>query len=170
MQIGEKVILGPLEKDMKKFLKWINDSEITDNLAMYRPIAEINEEDWYNQMLRNENEIFFAIRIKETNELIGDLMLELHWKDRFAVLGIVIGEKNHWNKGYGTEAVELAIKYAFDTLNLHRVELTVYSFNERAKKCYKKAGLIEEGIKKDAYFVNGKYCDIIMMAKINRNN
>lgn len=170
MILGEKIILGPFEKDMKKFLKWINDSEIINNISIFRPIAEINEEEWYNQTIKDENIICFAIKIKETNEFIGDVMLQLNWKDRFAILGILIGEKNYWNKGFGTETVELATKYAFETLNLHRVELSVYSFNERAKRCYIKAGFIEEGIKKEAYFVNGKYWDVIMMAKINKNN
>ena len=89
---------------------------------------------------------------------------QVNWKDRLGVCGIMIGEKNYWGKGYGTEAIELLMEYAFKTLNLNRIELMVYDFNQRAIHCYEKLGFIREGLKRQAVFINGGYHDILIMA------
>ena len=78
-------------------------------------------------------------------------------------VGIVIGEKDYQNKGYGTEAMELLIEYGFTTINLNRIELYTYDFNISALKSYKKVGFIEEGRKRQFIWANGGYHDAIIM-------
>lgn len=78
-------------------------------------------------------------------------------------MGLFIGDEKYRNKGYGAEALRLACKYAFDKLNLHSLYLNVFDFNERAIACYKKVGFKEAGRLREAYFVNGKYNDVITM-------
>ena len=80
-----------------------------------------------------------------------------------ATLGIVIGEKEYWGKGYGTEAVKTMLRYAFHELGLNRVELETYSFNPRAQRCYERAGFRREGVRRGALYRDGKFHDIIIM-------
>jgi RimJ/RimL family protein N-acetyltransferase len=80
------------------------------------------------------------------------------------MLGIAIGDLKMASKGLGTEAIRLMLDYGFRTLNLHRIELFVHDFNERAQKAYKKLGFVEEGRKREALYSDGKYHDEILMA------
>jgi RimJ/RimL family protein N-acetyltransferase len=89
------------------------------------------------------------------------------WKNRSAVLGIVLGEKKHWGNGFGTDAVRLILGFAFRELNLHRVELDVYDYNVRAIRCYEKAGFRREGTLRDALFRDGAYHDVFRMAVLH---
>jgi RimJ/RimL family protein N-acetyltransferase len=91
----------------------------------------------------------------------------IDWKNRVTEVGIMIGEKEYQGKGYGTEAMELLLKYGFETVNLNRIQLHVYDFNIRAIKSYTKIGFIEEGRMRQAQFKNGKYCDMILMSMLH---
>ncbi|MBU7025134.1 MAG: GNAT family N-acetyltransferase, partial [Theionarchaea archaeon] len=82
--------------------------------------------------------------------------------NRKAELGIFIGEKKYWGKGYGTEAVRLGLKLAFEALNLNKVYLRAFINNKRAQKCYEKAGFKKEGILRQDMFKNGNYIDCIV--------
>jgi RimJ/RimL family protein N-acetyltransferase len=79
------------------------------------------------------------------------------------MLGIVIGDKNYWGQGYGTDAVRAVLRWAFDYLNLNRVWLTVYDYNERAFRCYAKCGFRHEGTMRQAKYADGEHHDELMM-------
>ena len=81
---------------------------------------------------------------------------------------IKIGKKQQLSKGYGSEALKLLLKYAWDDLKLHRVFCYVFGDNSRAIKCYKKQGFSIEGAMKEAAFINGRYKDIIIMAILKK--
>ncbi|MHA1647370.1 MAG: GNAT family N-acetyltransferase [Promethearchaeota archaeon] len=98
--------------------------------------------------------------------IIGNCSIRLDWKNRVGSLGIMIGEKSAWNKGYGTEAMKLLVEYGFRELNMNRIELEVFASNPRAKRCYEKVGFKEEGCKRQAQFINGKYIDEYFMSII----
>jgi RimJ/RimL family protein N-acetyltransferase len=83
------------------------------------------------------------------------------------MFGIVIGEKAHWNRGFGTEATRLALRFAFGELNLHRVELEVFAFNKRAIRAYEKAGFRLEGTRLQSHFHNGAYHDAHIMGVLS---
>ena len=83
---------------------------------------------------------------------------------RSAGVGIVVGEKDQWGKGYGGEAMELMVRVAFDGLNLHRVYLTVADFNERGIRSYRRVGFREEGRWREARFIDGRFCDTVQMS------
>ncbi len=131
---------------------------------MSYPISSGQERDFIENAMKSTDQIILAIVLKQADRLIGDIFIspveKIHHK---AFLGIAIGDPGNQSKGYGTEAMELMITYSFNTLNLHRIELSVYSFNQRAFKCYKKLGFIEEGRSREAYFSNGHYHDILQM-------
>ena len=79
-------------------------------------------------------------------------------------MAIVIGKKEYLGKGYGSEAIRVLQKFAFEELNLSRIELDVYDYNARAYKCYLKCGYKEEGRMRQKLFKNGRYRDVIRMA------
>jgi len=169
MLIGERIKLVPTKKEyIESYIKWINDLEITQYLVMFRPMTIEMEEAWYENLPKRENNFLFAIVISEENEkelLIGNCGIhQVNWKDRVGVCGIMIGEKDYWGKGYGTEALELLLDYSFKTLNLNRIELLVYDFNQRGIRCYEKLGFTREGAKRQAVFINGDYHDTLIMA------
>lgn len=163
MYRGTKVQLGPLErKHLSKNVKWLNDPEVTKYLRFFEPIGIEEEQRWYEDLLKDNSRKVYAIRIVD-GDYIGNLQLsniDLH--DRKAELGILIGEKNLWGKGYGTEAVELAVRLAFEGLNLNRVYLRTLTSNKRARRCYEKVGFKEEGILRQDGFCKGKYADRVI--------
>ena len=99
------------------------------------------------------------------DRLIGNCgLFGFDWKNRFAEFGILIGEKDAWGHGYGTDAARLILRFGFDELNLNRVWLRVYDFNPRAGRAYKKAGYVQEGIYRQALYREGAYHDIHVMS------
>ncbi|MFW9875910.1 MAG: GNAT family N-acetyltransferase [Candidatus Thorarchaeota archaeon] len=165
---GKRVKLGPVKREyIESFLKWFNDPEITQNLMAFRPMTRMAEEEWMENLKNRENDIYFSITIPNedgTEKLIGNCGIHrIDWKNRVGEVGITIGEKEYQNKGYGTEAMELLIDYAFKTVNLHRIELYTYDFNIGALKSYKKVGFIEEGRRRQFVWINGSYHDAILM-------
>jgi RimJ/RimL family protein N-acetyltransferase len=89
-------------------------------------------------------------------------------EDRHAELGIMIGEKEYWNRGYGTDAVGTLVRFAFEQMNLNKVTLGVFEFNERAQAVYQKLGFVVEGRAREDYYQDGRYWDIIRMSVLRR--
>ncbi len=165
---GERVKLGPIKREyVDSFLRWFNDPEITQYLIAYRPMTRMAEEEWMENLKNREDSIHFSIVIPNeegSEKLIGNCGIhKIDCKNRVGEVGIVIGEKEFQNKGFGTEAMELLLEYGFDTVNLNRIELYTYDFNISALKSYKKVGFIEEGRKRQSIWINGSYHDAILM-------
>jgi RimJ/RimL family protein N-acetyltransferase len=76
----------------------------------------------------------------------------------------MIGEKQFWDQGYGTDATLAPLKHGFETLNLHRIWLQVYSKNKRGIRAYEKAGFVHEGIYRQAHYQHGRYYDVHLMS------
>jgi len=171
---GKKVKLAPLErKHIDHFLKWFNDPEITQYLTIYKPMTRDWEEEWFSNLKTREDSVYYSIQIideEDQDKIIGNCAIQdINNKNRACSCGITIGEKNYQNKGYGTEAMEMLVEYGFNTLNMNRIELTVYEFNIRAYKLYQKVGFIEEGRKRQARYHNGRYHDEIIMAILRKD-
>lgn len=166
---GKKVNLRALEKeDIQKTIKWINDPEVTKYLSIVFPISLAEEEKWFEYYLKRKDDRIFAIETKDGTH-IGNIGLhKIDWLNRKVMLGILIGEKEYWNKGYGTDAVKTAVKFAFEEMNIHKVYLCVMDFNERAVKIYEKCGFTREGVSRDDVYRNGKYHDMIWMSVLNK--
>ncbi|NVM46210.1 MAG: GNAT family N-acetyltransferase [Candidatus Lokiarchaeota archaeon] len=166
---GKRIKFAPLDrKHIDKFLKWFNDPEITQYLMMYKPLTRDWEEEWFNALKNREDTVHFSIVLLDEDDpekIIGNCAIHnINPKNRACSCGITIGEKEYQSKGYGAEAMEMLIEYGFNTLNMNRIELTVYDFNTRAYKTYQKVGFVEEGRKRQARYHNGKYYDEIIMA------
>jgi RimJ/RimL family protein N-acetyltransferase len=161
--IGERIYLSPLNvEDYLKYTEWINDLEVSIALfEMKTPITAQGERQIIED-LSKEN--VFAIVVNEIDKLIGNVGLHnINWISRTAELGILIGDKFYWGQGYGKEAIELILDYAFNMLNLHSVYLKVYGYNTNAIKCYEKVGFKYAGRLREAIEVAGERYDVIYM-------
>jgi RimJ/RimL family protein N-acetyltransferase len=168
---GDRIYLSPMnQNDIELFLKWMNDSEITDRIGATRKMYnEVNEKAWLDHALSN-GEYAFTIVDKKKNTPIGNCsFMEIDPIDRCGTVGIFIGEETYRNNGYGTETLRILVNYGFKHLNLHNINLWVYSFNERAIACYKKVGFKEIGRRHECYYLDGKYYDRIMMEVLDRD-
>jgi RimJ/RimL family protein N-acetyltransferase len=163
--LGKKTRLRAIEReDIPTFVRWLNDPEVRRYLKLYLPMSKAEEEEWFTAHLKDDNSRIFTIETEE-GVAIGNIGLHgLDWKNRSAVLGIVIAEKEYWGQGYGSDAITGLLRFAFGEMNLHRIHLSAFDFNERAIRCYERCGFRHEGRARDALFRDGGYHDALHMA------
>jgi len=169
MIVGERVRLrAPSREDLPRFVAWLNDPEVREGLALYFPLSLDYEEKWYENMLEapvDERPLVLELRNDEAWIPVGNCGFNnIDWRNRSSELGIFIGEKSYWNQGYGAETMRLLLKHGFETLNLNRIFLRVFSSNTRAIRSYEKTGFIQEGRMRQAEFRQGTYMDVILMS------
>jgi len=161
---GKRIYLSPMNPDdVDKYTKWINDLEISLYLNFGNQVfSREKEKEALEELSRQGHN--FAIVEREYDNLIGNCsLMDVDQTHSSAELGIFIGNKDYWNKGYGHEAVTLLLDYGFSLLNLENIMLRVHSFNKRAINCYKKCGFKEMGRRRNSYLIDGeKYDDIFM--------
>lgn len=166
--IGASVVLTETRPEDKEALfRWINDPATVRFNAPYRPVGWESHSAWFGGLGSNPSRIEFAIRRRGSPEIIGLLqLLDIHPVHRSAELVIRIGEEGRRGQGYGSEAVKLALQFAWNDLNLNRVWLRVFASNKRAVRAYEKAGLEQEGRMRKAAFIDGAWLDEIIMAAL----
>ena len=169
MIYGEGIRLRAAEReDVKKFCIWVNDPDVTRYLSLYLPMSAVDEENWFERMTKrdqSEKTLVIEARDGDSWKMIGNCgVFDIDPVNRSGELGIMLGEKDEWNKGYGTEAMLLLVRHCFETLNLNRAYLRVYAENLRAKRSYEKAGFVEEGRLREGVYKHGKYDDVIVMS------
>lgn len=124
----------------------------------------------YKQFSEDSTRYDFAICLLENNQIIGDLsILEIDQDNKKAGFRISLHSENNLNKGYGTEATQLALKFTFEELKLNRLELEVYSHNVRGIKAYEKAGFKKEGVLRQSLCMNDKYSDEVLMGMLQED-
>ena len=158
---------SPEMDDLERNTRWVNDREVTRFLSMRYEISRAAEEAWLRDRIAKPMSYeapFFAIETKEGVHIGNTNLFDVMPEDRRCELGIMIGDKSYWSKGYGTDALRTLVGFAFDEMNLNRVQLFVFDFNERAQAAYRKAGFVEEGRRRQALYTEGAYHDIVVMA------
>lgn len=193
MIYGERIALRPMEeRDTADIIRWRNTDFVRKNFIYQKPFTVESHHHWIETMVNTGKVVQFMIcpyeegvgneaeQEKQNNQekradagwkklgnAVGSVYLrdidETHHKAEY---GIFIGEEEALSKGYGTEAAQLMLEYAFNTLHLHKVMLRVLAENVQAQKSYERAGFQKEAYLKDEVFLNGKYCDVILMACI----
>jgi RimJ/RimL family protein N-acetyltransferase len=163
---GSTELVPVRDEHVELFLKWFNDPEVTQYLTMYLPVGEVAEREYVKRIQSgtDNRNVMFVISVNEKDGLVPIGTIGLHginWKDRDAEVGIAIGEKGFQGEGHGSKALRLIIRYAFGTLNLHRLHARAYAFNERSLKLQRKVGFVEEGRLREAVYKNGAYHDVV---------
>ncbi|MFQ6060818.1 MAG: GNAT family N-acetyltransferase [Thermoplasmata archaeon] len=166
---GKKVLLRPFERsDLAKSIEWLNDPEIMRLLGRRSPISMAEEEKRYEDYLKSGKSEIFAV-MERNGSHIGNIGLyRIDKINRKASLGIVIGEKDLWGRGYGSDAILTILRYAFKDLGLHKVSLRVFRANRRAIKSYMRCGFRREGVEREEVFKNGRFHDLFVMSVLDR--
>jgi RimJ/RimL family protein N-acetyltransferase len=161
--------LGPIiPMDFGPLFLWLNDAEAAKLDLAYRPLDCVQFKSFMDQFAKDSSQVIFAIRRVRNPQIFGFTFLrKIEPVYRSAELGIRVGAEADRGKGLGKRALVLILSYAWNTLNLHRVSLTVIAHNVRAIAAYKAVGFAEEGMMRDAAFIDGKWCDVAMMAALN---
>lgn len=166
---GKKVVLREYRKEDLGFMReWVNDPETVRNLddVFICPHTQNMTEDYLNRTLENkaEGEIHFVIADPKTDAYIGQIaLMHIDWRNRVAMLGIVIAKPENRKRGCGREAIGLILDFAFRQVNLHRVELNLRDYNTIGYNLYLKCGFKEEGRRRKDYYIDGEYTDSILM-------
>lgn len=167
MLTGEKVRLrGYKEEDVQLAFEYMNDPDVVQylNPGIPYPMTLQREQEWFKSQKDLKDTYNFAIETLENEIYIGGCGInKIDWKNSVAIVGIFIGHKDYRSKGYGTDAMKVLMNFIFNQMNVNKVQLEVYSFNDRAIKSYKKSGFVEEGRIRQRIFRNGKYHDELVM-------
>lgn len=162
---SKRLYLAPLsEEDSDQFATWLNDLEVSKNLTVANvQLSLLKEKQVIAQMIKQGDQVF-SIVLNEGDKLIGNCSLNnIDQHDRKAELGIFIGDKKCWGKGYGPEAMKLLLDYGFNILNLHNIYLRVYDHNKRAIRSYEKIGFKLAGRLRETNIIGrNKYDELFM--------
>ena len=164
---GKRVRLRPIEElDLPLFIRWLNDPDVRYWLSMADgpEFTLESEQEWYEEMRADPWRLVWCIET-EDGQPIGNLGLhgieETHGR---ATLGIAIGEKDFWGRGYGTEAIRQVLRYAFTELGLRRITLGTDEDNARGIRCYEKCGFVREGLLRGHRLRHGEPVNEVVMA------
>ncbi len=163
---GSLVSLAPIGPECaEKWFEWLNDLDVA---------LPLGDEGWQSitldgqkkavESIESGGNVVFSIVENESDALIGRIILfGINHVDGHGTAGIFLGDKTSWGKGFGEEAMRLLLDYAFLVLNLHSVNLGVFAFNTRARKCYARIGFKETGRRREIRRIAGRYHDAILM-------
>lgn len=167
MIAGELVILRALESDdLDRCYRWMNDPTIVWTLKSRYPIPFHTEAEWLEDAVNpSATERHFAIEKKETRTHIGNASIHgIDWVSRTAEFELFIGDPASWNRGYGTDAIRTLVRFAFDEMNLRKLRISVFDYNERAKHVLMTAGFKQEGKLEREFYRDGKYHDLVILS------
>ncbi len=165
---GKKVELKPIDSSyLDRIMERWNNVELKQFLNGAIPHSRKGEEEWLihaqDQMTKMQAFVF-AIERLDTGKFIGTMGIhDIQWVPRSAEIGIAIYDEEDHGQGFGTEAMQLAIEFAWRDLNLRRLELAVYDFNTRAIRTYEKVGFKRYGTAHQKMFIRGQYRDVHYM-------
>ena len=164
---GTKTFLRPLEaEDIPMFQRWYNNQEVNYWANAGWPLSTmLSDEEIEERFFVPQRDSRRFTILNENKVPIGTTgFRDMNIPARSAVLFIIVGEKEYWNRGYGTDALKVLVDYLFLQWNFHRLSLDTWDGNQRALKAYSKLGFKTEGRLRQARFVMGEYQDAIIMA------
>ncbi len=150
------------------FSRWNQDTEMLRLLDTEpsRLLSAKKWQEWQEKELERarEDSFFLAIQTLDSGVLIGFIgLFDLFQNHGDTLVAIALGERANWGKGYGTDAMRIMLRYAFNELNLRRVGLIVFEYNPRAIRSYEKAGFTPEGRVRERILRDGKRWDFLYM-------
>lgn len=167
MIAGDHVILRAFEReDADRCYRWMNDPNIVRTLKSRYPIAFQNEVAWLESAMDpNSNERHFAIERKDDRTHIGNASIHnIDWVSRTAEFGLFIGDPTAWNRGFGSDAITTLVRFAFDDMNLNKLRISVFDYNDRAKHILLNRGFVQEGKLVREFYREGSYHDLVILS------
>jgi RimJ/RimL family protein N-acetyltransferase len=162
---GPRVRLGAVGRaDLPQITTWYQDAEF---LRLYDSALAVPKSEEQVATLfegwQKADDITFGVRLTDTDALVGLVQLS-GIEHHHGVAGLSIGlGPEYWNQGLGTEAMQLAMRYAFTEMNLYRLQLTVFEYNPRAQAVYRKLGFRHEGTFRQYLARHGRRWDMYLM-------
>ena len=167
---GERVLLRRhVPGNVSAFQRWYSDPDVA-RLARYQdgPMRADEIDRFFQLRALGAESLTMAIHERATGRLIGSCAFsQVDGENGSAMYHITIGEKDTWGRGHGTEATQLMLDHAFGTLGLHRIALTVFEFNERAIRAYRRCGFSVEGRARESIWRDGRWWDELAMSVLS---
>jgi [ribosomal protein S5]-alanine N-acetyltransferase len=166
--IGQRIYLRGFDRsDLEgNYVQWLNDRTVSrwmDN--GHFPNSMESLEAYYKSVALSRDRLFCAIALKDGDRHIGNISLHtIHSIFRSAEIGILIGEKDVWGQGIGTEAICLIAEHGFMRLNLNRLYAGAVEKNIGCIRAFEKAGFVREGRSRQAHYCEGQYFDYINLS------
>jgi len=162
---GKRVILRAMgREDMKMICDMFNDPELENLVVGWSfPISLEQQNHWYDTHINDNNNFRFVIEVPGEGTVGIATLTGIDWKNRIATHGIKLANVENRSKGIGTDVVMAIMRYAFDELQLHRLETTQFEENIASCKLYRKCGWKEEGRKRECIYKRGTYRDLIVV-------
>lgn len=171
--VGKKIKLTPITDEMitQEYVSWLNDAEVNQFMESGKFPVDISQARQYVQDRRGSTTALILGIVELTGKkFIGTTTLaKIDPLGRTAGLGIMIGNRAEWGKGYGREAMQLLMKLAYEHLNLRKIYLYVVEGNPAAG-LYRSEGFQDCGVLKKQVFVRGEYRDYLIMEHFNKAN
>jgi RimJ/RimL family protein N-acetyltransferase len=169
---GDRIGLSALaSSDIPTLARWYGDAgfmRLYDARPAY-PKSEAELTQWLQELQKDKSTFAFAIRPVDSSDLIGYLELDgILWPHGVCGMSIAIGDRANWGKGYGYEAAQLALAFAFNELNLHRITATVFSYNTRSIALLEKLGFQREGAYREFLQRDGERYDMLLYGLLRR--
>ena len=170
----ESILIRPFLKSDRLYLRTLEESDIDDEYMGWLNDPEVNMflkgpgqfpatienmKSWLEKFENSSTNLAFAIMDIPTNARLGTITLQnIQWIHRTAAIGIMIGRKDFWGVGYGTEAQSVLIEFAFDNLGLNKVLNGPVADHIGSVKMAHKLGFKNEGLLRQHHYLNGAYC------------
>lgn len=162
---GPRLTLRAVTRDdLPRYVKWLSDEEVIRHLSLYLPMTIDDESEWFESQRKNSSVHNFAMELNDGTHIGSVGLMNIDQRIQMAELGIVIGDKTQWGKGYGGEAIDLLLAFSFNTLNMNRIYLRVDTDNVYAIRCYKRCGFVTEGEYRQVTFRNGQFGNQLFMS------
>ena len=168
--IGNKVYLKPFgQEDISdEYISWFNDEEVCRDNSHgdpHNPYTFEKALGYLKSIEKSDTAYVFAIRGKENDKHVGNAALSsIDWKNKTGMCTIIIGDKNYWGKGAGTEVYQLLLEYGFNTLGLQQITSGQTTRNTAMIKICEYAGMKKQGLSSKKLRKNGEDLDIVVYA------
>ena len=168
MLTGERIVLKPIEPEhLPNYVRWFADPDVLEHFGSYRPMNLAQEQAWYARQNGASDTVNFACETGGVH-IGGCGFANLNHQQQSSEVGLFIGEKSYWDRGFGKEMLRVLLDYGFDYLNLHRIYLRVFAGNARAVHAYEGVGFVHEGCHREAEWRHGAWQDLLYMSVLRR--
>ena len=168
---GKRIYLRAVEEAdaNAEYIAWLSDSEVNKYMeTRFERHTLSSLQDYIQKAKSDPGSLFFMIVRADTQKPIGTIKLgSLYWQHRFGTISLMLGDRESWGKGFGTEAIKLLTKYAFSDLGLHKIIAGIYRSNIASIKAFEKAGFKEEAVQQKQYWYDGRYIDQVLYVNFN---
>lgn len=160
---GKKVVLRAIEKeDCRLIIDMFNDPEIEHLVGGWAfPLSLFQQERWLEAHYNDQSALRFVIDTEEDGVVGVYTLTAIDWKNRRAVIGAKIASNGNRSKGYGTDATMAVMRYVFDELGFHRLDVSWLATNTVSANTFAKCGFVEEGVKREYIYKGGKFINLV---------